>query len=227
MFSPVGAAAGLTARARLRICADNNTVPFGLRKGTSSHGMMPNARYDRSMSNDPFWNLPAVPTFSLSSADVTDGGEVPPELYSGFAGVPGGRDISPQLSWEGAPAGTQSYVVTMFDPDAPTGSGYWHWAVLGIPAAVTSLPRGAGDISGSQLPSGAVQLRNDAGLAGFFGSAPPPGHGPHRYVIVVHAADSADLGVSVDASPAALGFALFTHTLARAAITVIGERAGY
>lgn len=143
---------------------------------------------------------------------------------SGIFGVPGGADISPQLSWSGAPDETKSYAVTVYDPDAPTGSGFWHWAVANIPATVTELPEGAGDEGGAGLPTGAVQYRNDAGLARFLGAAPPAGHGQHRYFIVVYAVDVEDLGVPPDASNAFVGFNLFGHTLARATMVVTAEQ---
>ena len=119
----------------------------------------------------------------------------------------GGQDESPQLSWSGAPAGTKGYAVTVFDPDAPTASGFWHWAVLNIPADVTSLPAGAGSRDGAALPAGALQLKNDAGFAGYLGAAPPTGHGPHRYLIMVHAVDVDKLDVGEHGSPASLGCA--------------------
>ncbi|MCP2279340.1 YbhB/YbcL family Raf kinase inhibitor-like protein [Nocardia amikacinitolerans] len=170
------------------------------------------------MTYNPYDALPQVPEFTLTSEDVTDRSPLGNDQVSGVFGA-GGKDISPQLSWSGFPAGTKSFAVTVYDPDAPTASGFWHWAVADIPASVTSLPSGAGSEGGS-LPAGAVTLRNDGGFAGFVGAAPPPGHGPHRYFIVVHAVDVESLGVPADASPAFLGFNLFSHTLARA--TLIG-----
>ena len=113
--------------------------------------------------------------------------------------------------------------MTVFDPDAPTGSGFWHWAVFGIPASVTELPSGAGDEEGSGLPAGAVQLRNDAGAARYIGAAPPAGHGTHHYHVVVHALDTDDLGVPAEASPAFHGFNLFGHTLARGTLVATFE----
>jgi hypothetical protein len=80
--------------------------------------------------NDPFWRLPVVPSFTVTSTDVTDGQTLPPAQMSGIFEVPGGKDVSPQLSWSGAPAETKSYTVTMYDPDAPSGSGFWHWAAV-------------------------------------------------------------------------------------------------
>ncbi|MFI5952877.1 YbhB/YbcL family Raf kinase inhibitor-like protein [Cryptosporangium sp. NPDC051539] len=160
--------------------------------------------------NDPFARLPEAATFSLTS--TTMGGELPL-----------GHDVSPQLSWTGAPEGTKSYAVTMYDPDAPTGSGFWHWAVADLPAAATSLPEDAGDDTGSGLPAGAYQLPNDARVARFLGAAPPPGHGPHRYFVVVSALDVDQIGVPADATPAMLGFLIAGHVLARAVLTATAE----
>jgi Raf kinase inhibitor-like YbhB/YbcL family protein len=114
--------------------------------------------------------------------------------------------------------------VTCFDPDAPTGSGFWHWAVFDIPADVTELPTGAGSPDGALLPAGAITLRGDAGAARYIGAAPPAGHGPHRYVFAVHAIDVERLGIDGDVTPALLGFNLFGHTLARAVIVPTYER---
>ncbi|OLF16366.1 YbhB/YbcL family Raf kinase inhibitor-like protein [Actinophytocola xanthii] len=166
--------------------------------------------------NNPFARLPEAATFTVTSTSISDGGPLAAEQLSG-------SDISPQLSWSGAPEGTKSYAVTVYDPDAPTGSGFWHWAVADIPASVTELPAGAGDDSGSGLPAGAYQLPNDARLARFIGAAPPAGHGPHRYVTVVHALDVPTLGVPADATPAYLGFTIAGHILGRAVLTATAE----
>ncbi|GAA2072707.1 hypothetical protein GCM10009840_01860 [Pseudolysinimonas kribbensis] len=162
--------------------------------------------------NDPFSRLPQVPGFELTSTDVTDGQPMPAPQTSGMLGVPGGEDRSPQLSWSGFPAGTRSFVVQMYDPDAPTMSGFWHWTVADIPASVTSLETGA------PLPEGAVAHRNDTGQPGYVGAAPPAGHGPHRYFLVVSALDTETLGVPADASPAYVGFTVHAHVLARAVL---------
>ena len=136
----------------------------------------------------------------------------------------GGTDTSPQLSWSGAPETTRSYAVTCYDPDAPTASGFWHWAVYDIPATTTELPTGAGDAEGAGLPAGATTLANDAGLAHYVGAAPPEGHRAHRYMYVVHAVDVESLGLLEGARPAYLGFNLFFHAVARGGITAIFGR---
>jgi Raf kinase inhibitor-like YbhB/YbcL family protein len=170
-----------------------------------------------SIPSNPFHRLPQVPSFELKSAAATDGQALALPQMSGAFGIPGGQDISPDLTWSGAPAGTKSYAVTMYDPDAPTMSGFWHWAVADIPATVTSLPAGA------QLPPGAVQLPNDARLPQYIGAAPPAGHGPHRYFITVHALDVADIGVPAESTPAFLGFTMTAHILGRATIVATAE----
>jgi Raf kinase inhibitor-like YbhB/YbcL family protein len=169
------------------------------------------------MSSTPYDAIAEVPSFTVTSTDVADGAELPNAQVSGIFGA-GGSDVSPQLTWNGFPEATQSFAVTLYDPDAPTGSGFWHWAVVDIPASVTSLASGAGDASGSGLPEGAFQLKNDGGLAHFLGAAPPQGHGKHRYFIAVHALDVPTLGIDASATPAFLGFNLHGHTLARAVI---------
>jgi len=173
--------------------------------------------------NDPFARLPEAASFTVTSTTVDDGAEFGKAQYSGAFGVPGGEDVSPQLSWSGAPEGTKSYAVTVYDPDAPTQSGFWHWSVANIPAGVTSLPEGAGDAEGSGLPEGAYQLPNDAGQPSFIGAAPPAGHGAHRYFIVVHALDTEDIGVPAGSSPAFLNFNIASHILGRAVLTASAE----
>jgi len=169
------------------------------------------------MSHDPYSELPDVPSFDVTSTDVVDGGTLDTPQLSGIFGA-GGEDVSPALSWSGFPAETKSFVVTAYDPDAPTASGFWHWAVVDLPASTTSLPTNAGD-EGVDLPGSAFTLANDGGLKRYLGAAPPPGHGPHRYYFVVHAVDVDKLDVDGDASPAVVSFNLAFHTLARAIIT--------
>jgi Raf kinase inhibitor-like YbhB/YbcL family protein len=167
---------------------------------------------------NPYDAITKVPGFTVTSSDVTDGQELPTAQVSGIFGA-GGSDTSPQLSWSGFPEGTKSFVVSVYDPGAPTASGFWHWAVADIPVSVTSLPSGAGDDSGSGLPAGAFQLSNDASLQRYLGAAPPAGHGKHDYFIAVHAVDVESLGIDHAATPAFLMFNLSGHTLARAVIT--------
>ncbi len=169
------------------------------------------------MSRNPYDDLPQLPGFTLTSQDVTDGGALAAPQVSGIMGA-GGEDVSPQLSWSGFPAETKSFAVTVFDPDAPTAAGFWHWAVADVPAGTTELAAGAGDENGSGLPAGALQLRSDAGPARYIGAAPPAGHGPHHYYIAVHAVDVESLGLDADATPTVLGFNLFSHAIARAYI---------
>jgi Raf kinase inhibitor-like YbhB/YbcL family protein len=171
----------------------------------------------------PYAYLPEVPSFSLTSTDVQDGRTLASPQVSGILGA-GGEDVSPQLSWSGFPSETKSFAVTCYDPDAPTASGFWHWAVADIPATVTELASGAGTPGSSELSQGAIMLRNDGGMAGYIGAGPPEGHGPHRYVFAVHAVDVDKLGIDADATPAVLGFNLFSHTLARAMIVPTYER---
>lgn len=167
---------------------------------------------------DPYEALPQLPELKLSSETFSDGESLPLPQASGVMGA-GGEDQSPQLSWSGAPEGTQSYVVTMYDPDAPTASGFWHWAVANIPASITSLPAGAGSAETLTLPDAALTLLNDGGIRGYVGAAPPAGHGPHRYMLVVHALDVPQLDVDESSSPAYLGFNVFFHALARGRLT--------
>jgi Raf kinase inhibitor-like YbhB/YbcL family protein len=177
------------------------------------------------MTRNPYDELPSVPSFTVTSTDVADGKTLPTPQVSGIMGA-GGEDVSPQLSWSDFPDGTQSFCVTVYDPDAPTASGFWHWAVVDVPASVTSLASGAGDDSGSGLPEGAFQLANDAGLKRYLGAAPPPGHGAHHYYTVVHAVDVPTLEIPETATPAFLGFNLFSHTVARAVLVPVYEVQG-
>ncbi len=173
---------------------------------------------------NPYDSLPLVPAFNLTSNDVITGVALAPAQMSGAFGVPGGKDLSPQLTWSKAPTGTKSFVVTMFDPDAPTPSGFWHWIVVDIPAGTTTLPTGAGAPDGKLLPKGAWQLPNDARMAQFVGAAPPAGSGKHRYFIVVQALDVATLDVPKDATPAFLSFNLLGHILGRAMLVPYAEQ---
>lgn len=155
--------------------------------------------------------------FTVRSDSFLDGGVL------AEAQVKAKGDRSPHLAWSGAPDGTRSYAITCYDPDAPTGSGFWHWTVANIPVDVTELAEGA---SPNVMPAGSVEGRTDYGPAGFGGAAPPPGHGPHRYIFTVFAVDVDKLDVTPDNSGAVFGFNLHFHTLAKAAITATYENKG-
>ncbi|HEU5431075.1 MAG TPA: YbhB/YbcL family Raf kinase inhibitor-like protein [Thermomicrobiales bacterium] len=171
---------------------------------------------------DPLALLPRVPAFSVTSVDVQNGVQLPQAQMSGIFGA-GGQDRSPQLAWSGFPATTKSFCVTMYDPDAETGSGFWHWAVVDIPGTVAALAADAGAKGGANLPSGAFPLPNDARLAQYVGAAPPKGDPPHRYYIVVTALDAPTIGVAKDATPALLGFMMGPHSVGRAVLVPVAQ----
>ncbi|AYM89431.1 MULTISPECIES: kinase inhibitor [Serratia] len=155
--------------------------------------------------------------FRLYSNDLQDGAKMPErQVFNGMGYH--GDNLSPHLAWEDAPAGTKSFAITVYDPDAPTGSGWWHWVVANIPANVHELPQGAG--SGKPgLPAGAVQTRTDFGKAGYGGAAPPQGES-HRYQFTVHALDVENIPVDAEASGAMVGFNIHFHSLGKATLTV-------
>ena len=156
--------------------------------------------------------------FTLSSPDVKPGGMLDARFeFNGFGCK--GDNKSPALSWSGAPAGTKSFAVTVYDPDAPTGSGWWHWMVVNIPASVTELKADAGAVGGANLPAGASHVRIDYGVAGFGGTCPPAGDKPHRYVFTVHALKVDKLELPADATAALAGFMINANSLGKASVT--------
>jgi len=167
---------------------------------------------------NPYEFLPKVPSFRVTSTTVRNGHPLPTAQLSGIFGVPGGKDISPELSWSGYPKAAKSFVVSMYDPEAPTGSGFWHWVVEDIPAATTSLARNAGALHSTALPAGAIQLDGDAGLPRYIGGAPPAGSGLHYYYITVTALNESSTGLGATTSAALLNFEIDSHTIARATI---------
>ena len=159
-------------------------------------------------------------SMTLTSADIKEGATIANEqVFKGFGCT--GNNVSPALSWSGAPGGTKSFAVSMYDPDAPTGSGWWHWVVFNIPLGTTSLPKDAGDVKKRLMPQGAIQSRNDYGAFGYGGPCPPPGDKPHHYQITVFAVDVDKLPFAKNhnASAALVGFDLHFHTLAKATLT--------
>ena len=167
----------------------------------------------------------ADPSFTLVSPDLPAGKPIAEQFTANAFGCHGPNE-SPALRWSNAPAGTKSFAVSMFDPDAPTGSGFWHWVVFNIPPATTSFPKGAGDLKKKLMPKGAIQSRTDLGTDGYGGPCPPAGDKPHRYQITVFAVDVDKLPFAKnhDASAALVGFDLHFHTLAKTTLTGVYGR---
>jgi Raf kinase inhibitor-like YbhB/YbcL family protein len=155
--------------------------------------------------------------FKLTSPDIKEGATVPNAQVATVMGCTG-NNLSPALSWSGAPAGTKSFALTMYDPDAPTGSGWWHWVVYNIPANATSLAAGAGDPKKNLLPAGAVQGNTDFGVPGYGGPCPPPKDKAHHYHLTLFALDTDKLDVPANATAAYVGFNIHAHTLGKAAL---------
>lgn len=158
--------------------------------------------------------------FKVQSSSVLDG-----HLQQNqFANVFGcsGKNLSPQVSWSGAPQGTKSFVVTMYDPDAPTGSGWWHWVLANVPGTVNELKEGV-DSPGGKLPAGTLQVRGDSGMPGYLGACPPEGQ-THNYVITVYAMKTDKLELPSTVTPAMLGFMVPSGSLAKATLMVKGGR---
>ncbi|MCW2856374.1 MAG: phospholipid-binding protein family [Marmoricola sp.] len=166
---------------------------------------------ERPVHPDPYTLLPPVPSFTVTSDDVTAGAPLADDQVAEFG------NSSPQLAWADVPEGTQSFTVTCFDPDAPTPSGFWHWVLVDVPGDVRSLEAGIG-VEGGALPGNAFMCRNDAGSHAFMGAAPPAGDQVHRYYFVVHAVREPALGVDPDASAAVVSFNLAFKTLGRAIV---------
>ncbi|OMQ07872.1 YbhB/YbcL family Raf kinase inhibitor-like protein [[Flexibacter] sp. ATCC 35103] len=159
-------------------------------------------------------------TFTLTSNDL--GGQASKtQEFNGFGCS--GENESPQLLWKNAPVGTKSFAITMYDPDAPTGSGFWHWIVFDIPANVNELVTNAGT-KNNLIPKGAIQSITDYGIKGFGGPCPPEGHGFHQYIITVYALKTDKLGTDANTNPAVVGFNLWNQTLAKASIVAYYKR---
>lgn len=153
--------------------------------------------------------------FTLHSPDIDLAKPLPPTyVFKGF-GCEGGNE-SPALQWSGAPEGTRSLALTIYDPDAPTGSGWWHWVVVNLPAVATGLPRGAGTAAGDALPGGARQIGTDFGMPGYGGPCPPAGDPPHRYVVTLHALKVERLDLPANATAALAGFMINANAIGTA-----------
>lgn len=165
-----------------------------------------------------FTTIVHADNFLLTSPTIKPGTTLTEEqVFNGFGCT--GKNQSPALKWTPGPKGTKSYAVTLYDPDAPTGSGWWHWVVYNIPANVTDLAAGAGDTTGKLLPAGAIQGRTDYGSHEFGGACPPPGAKPHRYIFTVHALKTEKIDVPADASAALIGFMINANSLGKASFT--------
>jgi Raf kinase inhibitor-like YbhB/YbcL family protein len=155
--------------------------------------------------------------FSLTSPEIKPNGRIAAEqVFSGF-GCTGGN-VSPALSWQGAPKDAKSFAVTVYDPDAPTGSGWWHWLVFNLPADTTGLKKGAGDPKAGLLPAGAVQSRTDYNQPGYGGPCPPVGDKPHRYIFTVYALKVDTLPLDENSPAAMVGYYLHQNMLGKAVL---------
>ncbi len=162
--------------------------------------------------------------FTLSSPEIKANGTIPKSFeFNGFGCS--GENKSPALKWNGAPKDTKSFAVTMYDPDAPTGSGWWHWIVINIPADVTELAAGAGTVNSTTLPKGAVQGRSDFGVSAWGGTCPPQGDKPHRYIFTVYALKTDKLEIPADATAALTGYMIHENALGKASFTAKYGRA--
>src|SRR5450432_556687 len=168
----------------------------------------------------------AAQALTLTSPDIKPGARIGDEQVSDTAnGLDcSGKNISPALNWSGAPKGTKSFAISVYDPDAPTGSGFWHWVVFNIPPEGTSLPKNAGDPKANLLPTGAMQTRNDLSVPGYAGMCPPKGDKPHHYHFEGFAVDVDKLGPDANATPAFVRFNLHYHTWAKATLTGVWSR---
>lgn len=171
---------------------------------------------ERPVAPDPYTLLPEVASFEVTSDSFADGADIPEKFVYDDWGV-NGDNVSPHLRWSGAPDSTTSYVVTCFDPDAPTPAGFWHWAIVGIPADVTELAEGAGN--GENLPQGAFHLAGDGGVKGYMGPCPPAGDRKHRYLFAVNAIEGDALAIDENVTPTVASFNAVFQTSARGVLT--------
>lgn len=174
------------------------------------------------MTKDPLVNLPEVTSFDVKATDVTLDKKLKPAHYSKKFGVENGKDQSPALEFGNVPAGTKSFVVQLYDPDAPTLGGYWHWTIINIPGDIGGLEADAGNTDSGKAPEGSVNMLNDAGFKGYIGAAPPAGE-THRYFIVVSALNVEKLDLAEDTTPNVVNFEMNAHVIGRAVTVVEGS----
>jgi Raf kinase inhibitor-like YbhB/YbcL family protein len=189
--------------------------------------LYPSTREERTMRRNilitaivlgGFASAGAASALTLTSPDIKPNAKIADEqVFNGWDCT--GKNMSPALNWSGAPKGTKSFAISLYDPDAPTGSGFWHWVVANIPADTSSLPKGAGDPNANALPAGALQVKNDFSAIGYGGPCPPKGDKPHRYQITLFALNVDKLDLDQNASAAVVGFYVHAHTLAKATLT--------
>ena len=216
MTHPMKALSLLAVGVSLAACAPTTSTMIG-GANAGNGGLIPAQRLSVAQPSPSATSM----TLRMTSPTLSNGTALPLQNVGSGNGCTGGN-ASPALNWGGAPDGTVSYVVTMYDPDAPTGSGFWHWIVYNIPASATGLAEGAGSAGGT-LPDGAVQLNNDGGSLGYTGACPPPGDRAHRYVITLYAL-SKTISLPAGASAAYLGFNLNGATLAKTSLTAFYGR---
>lgn len=160
-------------------------------------------------------------SFTLKSNDMGGNGTKKIE-FNGFGC--NGSNVSPQLSWSNPPKGTKSYAITVYDPVAPTGSGFWHWVVFDIPSSITELLSGAGTADGKLMPKGSIQSKTDFGANNFGGPCPPENHGIHQYIFTIHALKTDKLGLDANTNPALVGYYLWLNTIEKASVVMYYER---
>lgn len=174
------------------------------------------------MTRDPLVRLPEVTSFDVQATDVIPDQAFKPVHYSGKMGVEGGKDQSPALAFDNVPSGTKSFVVQIYDPDAPTLGGYWHWTIINIPGDLGGIEADAGNEDSGKTPHGALNMPNDAGFKGYVGAAPPAGE-THRYFIVVSALNTDKLELDEDTTPNVVNFEMNAHVIGRAVTVVEGS----
>lgn len=174
------------------------------------------------MARDPLETLPSVPQFNVEATDVNPDQTFSLPQYSGRMGIQGGKDESPAIRFSNVPEETKSLVVQIYDPDAPTAGGYWHWTVINLPKDAEELGADTGNPDQNKLPGKAKNMLNDAGFAGYIGAAPPQGE-KHRYFVIVSALNIDDLNLDENTTPNTINFQFNSHIISRAVTIIEGS----